>query len=165
MAEIEDAEAFLAAPKEAIGDASWAEGARPGLLRLEWPLSIEGQSTGGRLIVSAVSIEKEPQFTILLVQGKCLSRLEYDLNASHINPMNGPKGVPRGRINGPHFHALADNRRLVERGLLPRDLKYARPLPHDLRELRACLRWFCELNNIILRNDQVPSEPQQPRLL
>ena len=165
MAEIDDAEAFLAAKKEAVGTASWGEGARPGLIKVEWPIYIGGESTGGRLVVEVATGLNPPQFTIVLLMDKCLGRLDYDVHARHINPMKPPKGVPHGKIEGPHYHTLRDNKRLSERGSVPRDLKFARPLPPARRDLMSCLQWFCELTNIAIRGDQLPSEPEQGRLL
>jgi len=165
MAELDDAEVFLSKPKVAVGTAAWQEGTRPGTLQVEWPLHIEGESTGGRLLVSTAGGAKLNRFTAVVLLGKCLARLEFDPTASHINPMRGPKGVPRGRIDGSHYHVLQDNRKLAERGMVPKELKYARPLPTDLADFRRCLRWFCDLNVIELHDSQMPSDPPQPRLL
>lgn len=82
--------------------------------------------------------------------------------------MNPPTGRPQGivgRVRGPHVHLWADNRQLCTPSAPPARLRFARPLPGNIRNFENAFRWFCGACMIRLDGFRVPEPPVADRLL
>lgn len=158
-------DAFLAAKKTLGGTASWTTGNRADERRAVWPVLLNGQSVGASLQATAYPHESVLRFTIGLEWPDCIWRLDFEPYYKH--HANAHTEVQRlsvePRIDGPHYHAWADNRHLV-RGARIGQLPVARQFKR-IRKWEAAMRWFCGQTNIVMPTSQMLDFPRRDRLL
>ena len=119
------------------------------------------------LVVDAYPRSEHLKFTISIICGTALVRLDYWELDRHLNHMVSglvtPAGVQLGWLEGSHYHGWEQNRGLV-RNEPPKDSN------SQFLCLRTCedlqdLRWFCAENGIDLGSQQPPELPAKDVLL
>lgn len=165
MTEAEHVDELLRLKKVAVGQADWAEGDRPTIRQIAWPLAIDGLLIGARLIAKSPITVSPQEFCILLTYGRCVSRLDFEPRGQHRNPMDGPAALRRRVINGPHVHLWEHNRQNAKDGNIPADLAFAVPYQSSSLEFSTALEWFCNHHSIAMDIEKVPPLPWEPQFI
>jgi hypothetical protein len=129
------------------------------------PLRIGGEISDATLPVISFPRSRELRFRLVLSYRRAVWRLDYTFGETHVNPPNRPNDLTDSRIDGPHYHAWADNRRFAKHNSLPDRLPNARILPQNIRTFPNAFRWFCGETRIAIEPFGVPDLPQSDRLL
>ncbi|WP_143703979.1 MULTISPECIES: hypothetical protein [Luteimonas] len=141
---------FMAAPKELRGkfNPRWQAARDSYGLRLKLPIEIDGELPGQTLAIDAYPGRDLLLFNIsLIVENRCVCRLDYDLEAIHDN--RWASHVP-GAVMGPHWHSWEVNRENF-RKLSSYPVRLHHAIPYDeARAFDASLRWYCQERNIDL---------------
>ena len=159
---------ILAANKTLAGIPSWEPSPRNDAdRRLVWPLRINDTPCG---TLEAVAFpfygnSKEQWKIMVITADHCVSRLDFNPEAVHTNPLNLPSELQGKIIWGPHYHAWADNRHLCTASSLPVKISVARLIPSNIRTFQNSLRWFCGENNIELPTGPLVDLPPRETLL
>ena len=159
-------DSLLAAEKALAGNPGWQPGNRPGELRWDWPVLVEGESANCQVSVTAYPEDYPNRFTITLnYVGRCIWRLDYEPDyKAHINPPDRAPFLGDYTIWGRHYHSWADNRHLATPANPPRILDCARALPSNIQNWENAFRWFCGETRIT-QSGAVPDLPIPVRLL
>lgn len=124
-------------------------------------IMIDGMMHGNAL--SIVCIPTTGAFHFSLIHSNiCVSRLDFDEERGHTNPIYALDNGLAPTISGKHFHRWSINTKFVNANGGLEDLKNAEELPTSVRTFNAALRWFCEELNIFLPHDH---EITYPRIL
>lgn len=169
MAQLVDfLDGLIATPKEIAGKPDWQPGPRSGQQRWLASLSINGVVCELTLIIDAYPREPSPKFSISLICGSSIVRLDYGELEMHYNHVVSkcptPSSVTLGWVNGSHLHGWPENRLLVKREP-PKELEFAISLPPNMQGLANCFRWFCKEHNINLDGVDIPQMPPKDTLL
>ncbi len=138
---------MIAAQKTLGGVPSWQPSGLRSEYRLVMPLEIDGVSCGAHVEVDCYPNIKELRYRIMIFAPKCIWRVDHWDRERHPNPLDVPPDVPRGWVEGPHYHSWEDNRRYCTQNALPDRLLIARLMP-PIRQFDAAFRWFCGETNI-----------------
>ncbi|QEX16125.1 hypothetical protein FRZ44_14170 [Hypericibacter terrae] len=158
-------DAFLAAPKRVAAEAAWQQGNRPAEFRALWPILVEDSLVGASMQATAIPNSPEPQFTITLNIPDCVWRLDFEPSwKRHANPMWAAPALGDFVVNGPHFHAWADNSSMASLTQVP-ELLCARALPATVKTWKQALRWFCAETRIELAKTQMIEYPPREGLI
>jgi hypothetical protein len=159
---------LMASPKAIAGTPTWQTTARDGQFRWLAALAIDGAVSKAVLVVDAYPRSELLRFTISLICGTALARLDYwemDRHLNHIvSGLVTPAGVELRWLDGPHFHGWPQNSGLVKNEP-PRELEFAVPLPASIQGFANAFRWFCAENAIELGNREPPDLPAKDVLL
>lgn len=153
----------LKADKTLAGFSSWSRDYRDHCLSWSRAVEIAGEIRGMRLEVKAYPNSDTLKFRILLIEAKCVWRLDF-ADDGHINPMGAPE-KPGEVMNGPHYHSWADNRRYAKPNSLPQKLQIARLLPANIRTFDAGFRWFCNETRVFIETSDIPRLPKKDTLI
>lgn len=159
---------LINAPKQIAGQPDWRDGPRSGQQRWLASLSIGGVVCDLSLIVDAYPREPSAKFTISLICGAALVRLDYGELEMHYNHQIAgcvtPEAITLGWLEGPHVHGWPENRRLVKTEP-PKELEFALPLPSQIQGFANSFRWFCGEYNIDISGMDLPEIPPKDTLL
>lgn len=154
--------------KRIAGVPAWRPGPRSGQQRWLATLEIDGEVIPLQLIVDTFPRSPTLRFSISLVLGASIVRLDYwELDRHFNHPVAGqpmPPGVVKGWLEGPHYHGWQENRTLFK-GAPPKELEYAVSLPTNIQGFENAFRWFCAENRIDLGSMPVPDLPPRDTLL
>jgi hypothetical protein len=155
---------FLAAHKSLAGidlPAAWTPGRQSSEITAKIPIEIDGVQHGHKVVL--VYVPARQGYAINLVfADQCVSRLDYDSHGPHLNPFGFSANQPPSWVGPRHFHRWEPNRRFVESGSLPIDLKVAEELSINARNFDDVLRHFCDACSIDLLHDH---RIELPRML
>lgn len=156
---------LLAQPKVLAGTPSWQQSTRDG--HFCWSAMLETQDglpTNLKLIVDANPTWTDRPFSIHLVFERLpLWRVEMAQRASHMNRTALAGRVAQGLVYGPHQHPWDLNKHLCRPHSPPELLKFAVPMPANIRSLDNSVRWFCGETRINI-DFEIPEYPK-PGLL
>lgn len=159
---------LIRATKKIAGTPDWEPGPRSGQQRWLASLSIGGVVSQIALVIDAYPREPSLKFSILLIYGTAIVRVDYgELDAHYNHPVSGkrlPPHIQMGWLEGPHEHSWEDNRVFVTQAP-PKELEFAVPLPQHVRGFANCFRWFCGKYNIDIADIPVPDIPAKDTLL
>ena len=158
VSDIVDAvDAFMATPKRIVGYKSpppWGPGFTPNELETKYPLEIEGELRGSRLMIIGFPRERQLTFRIGILFPAMICRLDYT-DETHVNSVDGYlSGKVPEQVTGPHYHSWSLNRRFFRRMSNATQLRDAVPFSEPGRTFDAILRWFCSDTNI----EQLPPD-------
>jgi hypothetical protein len=148
--------------KSLAGAPSWSITSRTGEQRCKFPVSLNGQITPLEFVVDVHPRERNQSFTFTLNYLSCIMRLDHDGSGHRNGRVKGittPNGIEMGMIDGPHLHSWADNRILGSDNFLPDELKFARPIPSQVRGYENSFRYFCGVANLSFLETQLPPYP------
>jgi hypothetical protein len=157
---------LLEAEKRLAGFGDWRE-EREDVQRFTRAVECGGELVA-ELVIKAYPRKPQPHFRIILAMARAVWRVDHVASERHINPrLNRFTDVspPRGIIDGPHYHAWADNRRFATRTSLPATLKLARFMPERIRTFEQTFRWFCHEVGIELGPEDIVELPTRDTLL
>lgn len=144
-------DAFMAAKKSMVGEASWNKGPRyetEGQQRYLQTLQINGETSPVKLLVDKYPFQFGLKFSIGFVCQVEIVRLDYGKLVHHVNHDRLPQGVPFGRIDGPHIHSWLPNRSLFSLNHFPDELYWAVPIPQNVKGFPNTFRWICGEHNV-----------------
>jgi hypothetical protein len=154
--------------KQIAGVPDWHPGPRSGQQRWLASLAINGAVCDLAFVVDAFPREPSPKFTMSLICGSALVRLDYGELEMHYNHVISgcptPPTVALGWLDGSHIHAWAENKGLVRNDPL-KELEFATPLPSNIQGFANCFRWFCGEYNIDIAGTPIPEIPAKDTLL
>lgn len=159
---------LIQAPKEIAGAPDWQPGPRSGQQRWLASLAIDGTVCELKLVVDAYPREPSLKFTISLVCGAAVVRLDYgelEMHFNHVVPKCAtPSTVELGWLDGSHIHGWSENKDLFGHEP-PKELEFAVSLPPNMQGFANCFRWFCGEHNINLDGVDIPVPPPKDTLL
>lgn len=159
-------DAFMMANKALVGandSPLWERGRDEGSQRLKLPISVDDEQRGESMIIDTFPDSDQLLFHIVIeVRGHAVSRLDFEPMGIHSNPLDVGNG--KLLVHGPHVHEWQANKRRFTGGSKPVKIPYATPLPSQLRQFDATLRWYCTMHNIYLGAHSV-NYPQKTRLI
>lgn len=158
-------DALLAAQKTLLGVGEWKPANDGRDFRFVRRVAINGADCGMSLTVKSVPPSVTDEFRFILEYGLNVFRLDYFSYEVHNNQSCGPSDIRVGLVEGPHYHAWSDNRRLCTRLSLAKNMKYARSLPANIRGFDNAFRWFCGETRITLGAGDVPDLPGKQLLI
>lgn len=124
-------------------------------------IMIDGAMYGNTLIIVCMPTTGAFHFS-LTHSNICVSRLDFDDERGHTNPIYAlDAGLPPA-ISGRHFHRWSINTKFVNASGALEELKNAEELPSSIKKFNTALRWFCEELNIFLPHNH---EITFPRIL
>lgn len=154
--------------KTIAGNPAWAITNREGQHRWLTALEIDGSVSDLTLVIDAYPRNDTLRFTISLICGASLCRLDYWEHDRHLNHVisgvSRPSGVDYGWLHGPHIHRWEDNKAMVKNEP-PKELEFAVELPANVKGFENAFRYFCGLNRIILDEGDLPTLPARDTLL
>ncbi|MGY3575296.1 hypothetical protein [Bradyrhizobium sp. USDA 4504] len=164
----ETIDALMATEKSIVGIPQWVSTDYDGQMRWLAPLAVKGEVTPLNLIVDAYPRYETPKFTILLVYGAAVTRIDHGELERHLNhSVKGiglPAGIVHGWIVGPHVHLWEHNRMLCK-SEPPKELEFAVLLPPQVKGFENSFRWLCGIANINLGSRPLPALPNKDLLL
>jgi hypothetical protein len=142
---------FLSTQKVVLGvetPPAWAPGYTEHERVIHFPLEVNGEQTGAKLMVVGFPRARSLKFRLGILFPGAVCRLDYT-DETHPNTMScALDGVP-AIVIGPHYHSWRTNRRFCRGGLLPPRLHNAEVYEQRAKTFDAVLRWFCADNNIV----------------
>lgn len=161
----ESIDELLAAPKQIVGIAAWADDPpREGALQLRLPLDIGDSSTGLELRANTNRyLSPQDGCLLLMYRNGVIERMNVFPRGAHANPFH--RDLPK-RLRGitlragiHRYYSWALNRRWPR---LPGDnLPAGEEITEMLDSFAAAAEYFCSRCNIL---GAVPSPPYEPRL-
>lgn len=149
---INDVDAFLTKRKLLSGvlePASWVPSRDVSERETRLPIEVDNEMYGQQLVIVSRPTRPTMDFSVCLLHGVCVCRLDFDITGGHTNSLLTRDTLPMV-VQGPHFHRWDHNKRFVEDDLrLPR-LQNAESLPQTIHTFDSALRWFCDSTNIEL---------------
>jgi hypothetical protein len=159
---------LIEAPKKLAGNAAWAPGPRSGQYRWLAALEIDGEVSELTLVVDTYPRSEKLKFSISLICGAALVRLDYWEFDKHLNHriagVRTPDTVELGWLEGSHIHGWPENRILVKTEP-PKELEFAIPLPSNIQGFANSFRWFCGEHRIDIGSMGSPDLPARDTLL
>lgn len=141
----------------------WLPGNRSGEYRMRLPVQVGGE-TGLFDVELTVSPDSVNAGVIInLLAGRSVWRVCLN-DVEHTNLFNCPSDIP-AMIQGPHYHAWADNRHTGRTVALPQKLGNARILPAEITSNQQAFDWFLEQVNILPPDWEMPEWPIKTQLL
>lgn len=159
---------FLGTQKRIIGPLSWVESDSFAEVVNKRSLVADGIYHGANLQIIAYPNSQQREFRILIDYADfCIARLDwiYEIDGPHINDFGRPMGYPSLPIREAHYHDWAGNRALASAQCLPKKLLYADKIDCKINTLEQGFWWFCQENNILATNGEVPDWPTTSRLI
>ncbi len=143
----------------------WVEGRDSTLEKcIKFPLEVGGVQSGARLELIAFPYHEILKFSISIIFGTSICRLDFDDSDTHQNNLRTPQDNIPLLIQGTHFHSWELNRRLVVSPAALLKLKNAEPIT-NLRAFMPSLRWFFKRTNIVFPFDLSIDLPEKEKLL
>jgi hypothetical protein len=157
---------LLAARKTLLGTGEWLPpNSGDGEHRFVRRLAVAGSDCDMTLTIKSRPPYTNDCFRFILEYGYAVFRVDYVSWEIHNNQPGGPPDIDIGLVEGPHYHAWADNKRLCTRISLAKEMKYARLLPRNVRGFENAFRWFCGETNIELGPGDIPDLPGRTLLV
>lgn len=114
------------------------------------PLEVNAEIGDQKLIITAYPNHDSLKFAILISFEPAICRLDFDYSDIHPNTYKKSGDDLESVVKGPHYHSWEMNRRFFTASSKPIELHNAEKLPLNIHKFDAALRWFCDLNKIIL---------------
>jgi hypothetical protein len=144
---------FFAEPKTLAGigePVAWQPNRDPAERCIKLPIEVNGAQNGQSLVLVARPARGPMDFSISVIYGVGVCRLDFDETGGHNNGFGPHLGNLPPVVVGSHFHRWNYNARFVEGDLQLLELKNAEEIPNTIRSFDSCLRWFCDEANIAL---------------
>lgn len=141
---------FMAETKTIVGadgPYNWRPGYSAHERATDFPLQVEGEQRGAKLLIVGFPRAKELKFRLSICFNAAICRLDYT-DEYHPNSLHAPAGLPPF-VQGPHYHSWPLNRQFFRGTLTPPDLHLAEPFTNPARTFDAILRWFCADTKIV----------------
>lgn len=152
---VKEIDEFMAAQKELAGVLDiqdYQEARTKGEWEVEYPILVNGELHDQSLMLVVHPHAKPVIWSLLLIWPPAVSRLDFDVNSVHPNPPAVRGETHATYVEGPHIHSWGLNKRFMTSRKTTEPLPIAEALP-SICTFNACLRWFCNENNILLPND------------
>lgn len=161
---VEEVDHIFSQQKELAGTdgVRWQAGRNEDEMHIVFPVEMGGIQEGIQLHLLAYPKE-QGKFSITLVWRIAVCRLDVSANDTHGNGLSPLDGLP-ALVTGPHFHAWAINRRLIESASKLQRLRMAAPYTGSVKFM-AALRWFCGEANIMVPHSISIDLPSSRRLI
>lgn len=127
----------------------WQPSRRPTELCVKIPIEAHDAQSGQSLVIEFTPASQGLEFSISIVCGVGICRLDFDETGGHTNTIGHLDGLPPV-VNGSHFHRWEHNSRFVESYNKLPELKTAEEIPATIHTFDAALRWFCDETQIQL---------------
>lgn len=164
---IAEVDKFMSTDKVLVGadeNLSWPPGRDPDSHYLKLPLEVNGEQLGQSLFVVAFPQHPTLRFTIGITFTYTVCRLDFHLEAIHLNGLSATSDGLTPIIKGSHYHPWEKNKECVESPDKAFKLHKAVPFT-DARQFDASLRWFCGENKILLPPFHEIVPPPKSRLI
>lgn len=159
---VEEVTEFLAKAKTLAGidmPIPWQPNREPDEMCIKVPIEVDGIVSEQKLIVVFFPAYPTLKFTILIVFGVAICRLDFDETGGHTNGFLNLEHLPT-IVQGSHFHRWSSNVRFVQGYAKLPELRNAEAIP-TIRNFNAALRWFCDEAHIALpHNHQIELPPR-----
>lgn len=141
----------------------WQPNRNPAEECLKLPIDVAGVMRGQELVIVSYPASENLRFTINIVYGISICRLDFDETGGHTNGFLAHLDMLPIIVSGSHFHRWEINKRFIEGNGKLEELKHAESLPTTIRSFDAALRWFCDETKINLPHNHLIELP--PRKL
>jgi hypothetical protein len=164
---IQEVDALMRVDKVLIGgeSVSWVPGRDDEEWQIKLPLEIEGEQFGHQLVLTANPTEGVGWFSIGLMHGVGVDRLDivgpYE---AHRNPYDALGRKIPTLLYGSHFHRWELNKQFVDSAAKLQRLPMAEPYSES-EKLMSALRWYAGERNILVPHDVQIEVPTRQRLI
>lgn len=125
----------------------WNPGFLEGERQIHFPLELNGEQSGARLMVVGFPEADFLKFRLGILFPGAICRLDFTDEVHPNTASVAEDGIPP-IVSGPHYHTWKLNRRFCRGGSLPPKLHNAEPFGNHGGSFDAILRWFCADNMI-----------------
>jgi len=136
---------FMNTPKIIVGADGpivWADGYSRHEKVVHFPLQVEGELTGAKLMIVGFPAATTLKFRAGILFPGAVCRLDYT-DETHPNSLSVPADGLPPIVVGPHYHSWRANRRFCRGNSLPAKLHNAESFVNQARTFDSILRWFC----------------------